>query len=104
MNVNILRRVSAVIASVALILAVTNPVAAYLSSDPGNLSCPSRPTGLHAYYNSHIHGWAPGQNPGLAFEYDASNWTARNIPGVIGGGDFYIEGGFQEAGTYVYCS
>jgi hypothetical protein len=94
-----LRRVLAVVASVALVLAFAGPAVA-LNQVPGTISCPTRPSGIHAVFINDIEVYAPGD----VYHWDTSTtWAGRNYAGAIGGGSYDLYGTFNLAQSYVYC-
>lgn len=99
------RVISAVIASMALVMAVASPAFAYVEKG-GSITCPSRPTYLHArwwgvgtlippwhynktvYTSSYYGYWVQDTRPG---EYDGGDWSARGSDDL------------DTNQTYAYC-
>jgi hypothetical protein len=107
MTHQLLRRASAVIAAMVLVLAVAGPAFANVAKW-GTISCPSRPTYLHATWKGE--GWLipPWHYMETLYHYTYySGWrVATGLPGEYDGGSWYAEGSddLNTSQTYVYCS
>ena len=105
MTYRLLRRISAVVAAMVLVLAIAGPAFAWVSTG-GTFSCPSRPTYLQARWQGNGYFVPPGSYYEYDFSYSASWRAVKGLPGEVGGGDWSAEGTVTldlSSATSTYC-
>jgi hypothetical protein len=102
----LLRRISAVMASMVLVLAVAVPAFAAFVDKDGTISCPSRPTYLHARYQGNAAVLPPSGWSWITYTWNDNNWHVSVSRGETGGGYWYAVGtpSLDKTQTYAYCS
>lgn len=100
----VLRQISAVTASLILVLAVAGPAFASFGEKDGTIWCPSRPTYLSARYQGNAVLIPPGLYA-LNYNWNDYNWHVSVAPGMYDGGYWYAVGtpALDVNYTFAYC-
>jgi len=105
MGNRLLRRVVAVVASIAVIMVMAGPAFANVAKW-GSISCPSRPTYLQAKWYGYGYVIPPWHYMETIYYYGYyAGWRNTTKPGEYDGGSWYAEGSVDlDTGyTYAYC-